>query len=345
MRLFHCACGNRLHFGNTRCLSCERALGFDPQRRAVVALDAGADGLWRAAGGGRQRYRNCANVAAASCDWLVPAESGDALCLACRLTDTIPDLDNELNRIYWGRLEAAKRYLITDLLRLGLPLADRWQDPQRGLVFQFLADADTPEGPQQIITGHAGGRITINVAEADEIHRERTRIALGEAYRTLLGHMRHEIGHYYWMRLIEGSPWQERFRELFGDEREPYEQALQRYYQHGPQGADWAVRHISAYAASHPWEDWAESWAHYLHITDALETAGVYQLTGLPQPGEDIDRLLARWHELSEALNALARSLGQRDPYPFKVTAPVAEKLRFIQQVVESAGSSGGAGS
>lgn len=343
MRLFHCACGNRLHFGNTRCLSCGRALGFAPELRAVVSLEAEENGLWRTAEG--RHYRNCANATAASCDWLVPAESSDALCLACRLTDTIPNLGNELNRIYWRRLEAAKRYLINDLLRLNLPLADRWQDPNRGLVFQFLADADTAEGALQIITGHAGGRITINVAEADEIHRERTRIALGEAYRTLLGHMRHEVGHYYWMRLIEGSTWHGPFREVFGDEREPYEPALQRYYQHGPQGPDWAVRHISAYAASHPWEDWAESWAHYLHITDALETADVYQLTGpTPRHGEPMEQLLERWHQLSEALNALARSLGQRDPYPFKVTAPVAEKLRFIQRVVEEAGSSGGAG-
>ncbi|MFP4130370.1 MAG: putative zinc-binding metallopeptidase [Halorhodospira sp.] len=347
MQVFSCACGNRLHFGNTRCLACGRALGFDPGSRQLLALEPDGEGRWRApTRPGQPSFRDCANHRAAGCDWLVPAGCEDTLCLACRLTLTIPDLDSEVNRLYWRRLEAAKRYLIYDLLRLGLPVADRWQDPERGLVFEFLADAETPDGLQQILTGHGGGRITINVAEADEVYRERMRVALGEAYRTLLGHMRHEIGHYYWMRLIEASPWIERFRALFGDEREPYQEALQRYYRYGPQDPDWARRHISAYAASHPWEDWAETWAHYLHITDALETAAVYGLTDPVHPTRTpVAELLERWHGLSEALNALSRSLGQRDPYPFQVTEPVAEKLALVQAVVGACYDSGGAGS
>ena len=345
MQLFTCACGNRLHFGNTRCLACGRALGFAPDVRQLIALDPGDDGTWRAPTlPGTPAYRNCHNHHAAACDWLVPAEAEARLCLACRLTQTIPNLSSELNRLYWRRLEAAKRYLIYDLLRLGLPVADRWEDPERGLVFRFLEDEASPEGVQQILTGHANGRITINVAEADEVHREQVRVSLGEAYRTLLGHMRHEIGHYYWMRLIDGSPWLVRFRELFGDERRDYQEALQAYYCEGPP-LGWDTRHISAYAAAHPWEDWAETWAHYLHITDALETAELYGFTAPCQPGEDVEGLIERWHRLSEGLNALSRSLGQPDPYPFVVNRAVTEKLRLIQEVVGEAGSTGGAGS
>lgn len=336
MKRFQCPCGQMLHFGNSRCLQCQRTVGYSPDVARLRVLNArDADGLLESvdppAG---QTYRFCANHQHALCDWIIPSDSADSLCLACRLTQVIPNQSFSENRLYWQRLEAAKRYLIHDLIRLDLPVEDRWQDSQRGLVFAFLEDEHTPEGVQQVLTGHASGRITVNIAEADEMRREQARIQLGEAYRTLLGHMRHEIGHYYWMRLIEDSREHlDGFRHRFGDERAPYTEAVQHYYQHGPP-PDWATRCISAYAASHPWEDWAETWAHYLHITDALETAEDYGLVA--HPGDrDFQTLVGHWNELSQALNALARSLGQRDPYPFVITPAVAEKLAFIHRVIQ----------
>lgn len=340
MRTYRCVCGNRLHFGNTRCLSCQRSLGFVPEWRLLTPLeaDAAAGRLRALALPDQPQVRRCANHESARCDWLVAGESSDRLCLACRLTQTIPDLSVGDNRLYWRRLESAKRYLICDLVRLGLPVPDRHRDPERGLTFDFLADQETPEGLRRITTGHDRGRITINIAEADDVHRERVRVTLGEAYRTLLGHMRHESGHYYWIRLVDGGPWLDAFRAGFGDERRRYADAMRAYYDQGPP-PDWRERHISAYASAHPWEDWAESWAHYLHITDAMETARDFGLVAAAGAGEAFAAELERWGELSQALNALSRSVGVGDPYPFVVTATVADKLHLIHQIVEDAAS------
>lgn len=220
-----------------------------------------------------------------------------------------------------------------------MPITDRREDPHSGLAIDFLADQDTATGTETITTGHLQGRITINIAEADDVHREQQRVALGEVYRTLLGHLRHESGHYYWMRLIEKSAKIATFRDLFGDERIDYATAMAHYYQNGPAG-DWSLRHISAYASAHPWEDWAETWAHYLHITDAMETARDFGLVA-PRKSRGIDCEITRWGDLSQALNALSRSVGVADPYPFAITPPVAAKLRFIHDLIVEAGGLG----
>jgi hypothetical protein len=90
----------------------------------------------------------------------------------------------------------------------------------------------------------------------------------------LLGHFRHEVGHYFWDRLVATDPHQlEEFRVLFGDDRQDYGEALKRHYDEGAP-ANWQDTYISMYATMHPWEDFAETWAHYLHIVDTLETAG-----------------------------------------------------------------------
>ena len=186
----------------------------------------------------------------------------------CRLTCVIPDLAINGNREKWYRLEVAKRRLIYSLRRLGLrPFGT---SAGMDLRFEFLADSPEPNGPK-VLTGHNEGRITINIAEADDAKARERRLTMHEPYRTLLGHFRHEIGHYYWDRLITESDLIEPFRELFGDERQDYALAL-KHYQQGP-SADWQNYYVSAYASTHPWEDWAETWAHYLHMTDALETA------------------------------------------------------------------------
>lgn len=344
MKTWRCICGNRLHFGNTRCLKCGRSLGFAPERRAVIALEPAGEGVWQAAAeGDDSRFRRCSHHETIGCDWLVAEAEGAIQCRSCRLTATIPDQGVAENQDYWARLERAKRYLVYDALRLKLPIEDWRSDPRRGLGFDFLADQQTSTGTWSAITGHHSGRITINVAEADDVHRERMRVSLGEAYRTLLGHLRHESGHYYWLRLIADGPYLDRFRERFGDERLDYTSAMEAYYRDAPP-ADWSARHISAYAASHPWEDWAESWAHYLHITDAMETARDF---GLIESRSDanLTDLLDHWDELSLALNALSRSLGLPDPYPFVVNSVVTEKLRLIHELLAALASQSNGGS
>lgn len=339
MKTFRCQCGNRLFFGNTLCLACGRALGFAPDRNAVMALEGPTDdGLWHAADGASPgAYRFCSHRDEIGCDWLVPEAQTNPQCLSCRLTAVIPNLDLADNRVYWRRLETAKRYLVSDILRLGLPVTDWQADPDLGLGFEFLADQQTAEGLRPVMTGHMSGRITVNVAEADHVHRERVRVALGEAYRTLLGHMRHESGHYYWFRLVsrEGERLAA-FRECFGDERVDYKAAMSAYYDTGPPD-DWARTHISAYAASHPWEDWAESWAHYLHITDAMDTARAFGLAAAEKAPDTIDERLEQWSELALALNALSRSLGLPDPYPFNLTPAATGKLRLIHAIIQDA--------
>jgi hypothetical protein len=249
----------------------------------------------------------------------------------------------------WRQLEAAKRRLVYTLVALGLPLPEVASVPSGALTFEFLADPADPDAPR-VMTGHAAGVITVNIAEADDAERERRRLALGEPYRTLLGHLRHESGHYFFDRLVAtDGPRQAAFRGLFGDERQDYAEALKRHYARGPDPS-WPTTFLSAYAASHPWEDWAESWAHYLHMIDSLETAAACGvallphrtdepiLAAAPDPVADadtpFDALLAGWYPLTYMLNELNRGLGRPDAYPFALSPPAVEKLRFVHQVV-----------
>jgi hypothetical protein len=238
----------------------------------------------------------------------------------------------------WRRLESAKRRWIYGLLRLGLPLVDRTEDPQRGL----LLDVKLPEGDEAVLTGHADGVITINLLEADPVKLEETRKAFREKYRTLLGHLRHESGHYYWMRLVENSAFLEPCRAVFGDDREDYQAALSRHYGGEPR-AGWQDSFVSSYATAHPWEDWAETWAHYLHVVDGLETArsfGLIPLAKAPEPTEvpasreEFNRMVDAWAQLAVAMNGLNRSLGLPDPYPFPLTEAIRHKLAFVHRVV-----------
>ena len=340
MKVFHCDhCDALVFFENFSCVSCGHALAYFPDQEKVGSLDRA-----------EKKYRPCANYEQHDvCNWAVPAEEPNPLCRSCRLTRVIPDLGSAANKAAWFRLEAAKRRLVYSLLHLGCPLESRADQPQRGLAFEFLADLP---GAPKIATGHANGVITINVAEADDAEREKRRVQLHEPYRTLLGHVRHEVGHYYWDRLVRDTPRLERFRELFGDERKDYAQALKEHYKNGPP-TDWQERFVSAYAASHPWEDWAETWAHYLHMTDTLEIAAACGLALRPrhpdEPSlkkitvpegegkEPFDQIAADWHALAYVLNNLSRSLGQTDAYPFVLSAPALEKLRFVHRTIAAA--------
>jgi hypothetical protein len=212
----------------------------------------------------------------------VEADSPDAFCAACRHNHVIPNLANTEHHDRWRRLETAKHRLFYTLLKLRLPSTTRPDDPG-GLAFDLLADpAEGTLQPPTILTGHDNGLVTINIAEADDAERERRRRQMGEPYRTLLGHFRHEVGHYYWTVLVENDPSIESFRQVFGDERQDYGQALQAHYANGAP-PDWQTSFVSAYASAHPWEDWAETWAHYLHMVDTLETANAFGLKVRPR--------------------------------------------------------------
>ena len=366
MKTFACACGNRLFFDNTLCLVCGRESGFLPDRLVLSALEqAPAGGELATADGGRPDYRalaagacyrKCRNYAEAQvCNWMVPADEPHAYCVACGLNHTIPDLSQSQNWVLWRRVEAAKRRLVYTLLQLGLPVIGKQQDPERGLWFEFLKDPPQGEAAEQdahVMTGHDEGVITLNVAEADPSAREAMREQVNERYRTLLGHFRHEVGHYYWNLLIrDGPPGRlEDFRALFGDERRDYGEALKAHYARGA-APDWQHAYISVYAASHPWEDWAETWAHFLHMLDTLETAHDFgfavegrRVLARDEGGPAFESLLDDWQRLSVALNELNRSMGLSDAYPFAPSPVALEKLRFVRRVIAEARGAGSAG-
>jgi len=360
MRLFPCRCGATVFFENTNCLNCHRELGYLPDRKTMSALESlDSAGLFHALGSPNDPYKKCQNYAQENvCNWMVRANDASPYCVACRLTKTIPNLEDTENRVRWASIEASKRRLVYSLLELGLPLRSKGEDPSRGLAFAFLADPLATSGDRlsdnNIMTGHNQGLITINIAEADQVERELARRQMHEAYRTLIGHFRHESGHYYWDVLLDRTPLHAKFRELFGDERQDYGAALQGHYAAGAP-ADWQTRFISSYASSHPWEDWAETWAHYLHIMDTLETAKSFgvgsrdsfelidrRLVDIIDPSAGLDSfpgLLRQWVWLSLAINSMNRSMGMRDPYPFVLSRAIADKLAFVHQVVQGASS------
>ena len=363
---YRCVCGAGVYFHNSVCLNCQTDLGYDPDLAQIVPL-ASTDlpGQWTTATrapvakDAARLYYRCANFSsAAACNWLRPANvvapgGDDGLCLACSLNRTVPEQSAPHNQMLWQHIEVAKRRLVVQLLALGLPVRtlqrSPWQDAQRGLAFDFLLEK---QAGMPVMTGHANGVITINAEEADDNFREQARQAMQEPYRTLLGHMRHEIGHYYWDRLVRGTPWIEPFRAWFGDERLDYAQAVQLHYAVGaPPG--WAARHVSAYASCHPWEDWAETWAHYLHMRDTVNTARSF---GLDASDVEVDILpytldalynphvpdaqifvdfVNNWLRMTRVLNELSRSMGERDFYPFTLPRAAIAKLQLVHAVVK----------
>ncbi len=347
MKLFKCQnCGQPLYFENATCESCGLRLGYLPEREIISALEE-VDGAWRALAAPGERYRLCANAQHDVCNWLVPVAEPAGFCAACRHNRTIPDLGSPENLAHWRRIEFAKHRLFYTLLRLKLPRTTRSEDPN-GLAFDFLSiPAASP-----VMIGHASGLITLSLAEADDSERERRRALMGEPYRTLLGHFRHEIAHYYWDRLIGRSPAIDEFRRLFGDEREDYAAALQRYYARGP-APDWSEHFITAYASAHPWEDFAETWAHYFHMVDTLETAAAFGLRLRPKidadlataidfdpHAADMDRIIDAWLPLTFAVNSINRSMGQPDLYPFVLAPSVIWKLAFIHDRIHAENAS-----
>ncbi len=363
MKLFRCqACGQLLYFENTLCERCQHQLGYSAASGRLHALEPAGGEAFKALGqaGGQAgeqpgQWRFCDNAARQACNWLVPAAAADRFCLACRLNHLVPDLSVPANLPPWRLIEAAKRRLIYSLLRLGLAVPSRAEQPDTGLAFDILADPPTPTAPK-VMTGHDNGLITLALAEADDAEREQRRTAMGEPYRTLLGHFRHESGHYYWDRLVRDGGQLEACRALFGDESADYDAALQRHYAQGAPPA-WQDSYVSSYASAHPWEDFAETWAHYLHMVDTLEMAAAFGLSLQPKldrrdeltaeidfdsyAAPDIATLTAAWLPLTSAMNELSRSMGARDLYPFILSPAVIAKLGFVHGLVRGGSARG----
>jgi hypothetical protein len=347
MKVFNCShCQSLIYFENNVCLKCQFPLGFDSQTLSMVTLSAQKDGLYQDLQNKDRKFRYCKNAEYATCNWLIPATEESLFCHACELNRIIPDLTQSQNLNLWKNIESAKHRLIYTLLRLHLPVEKKIGQQEAGIAFDFLADTSPKE---KVITGHDSGTITLNINEADEAERVKHKTDLGERYRTLLGHFRHEIGHYYWEVLIKDSENLNEYREIFGDERADYGEALKNHYNSGAP-ANWTENYISSYATSHPWEDWAETWAHYLHLMDTLETAFSFgidvepktdtkvkgtdaKISQNPYEISDFKKIFKSWLPLTFAVNSLSRSMGYADFYPFVIPDPVVRKLQFIHSL------------
>jgi hypothetical protein len=311
-------CRHPLSFEQRECPNCGGGLLFDSTKLKFARLEDGT---------------SCGNREIIGCNWSV--DDGGRYCGSCSLNRTIPNLSFPRNVLLWRRVEEAKRRLIHDLRRLRLPLVSR---SGAAIAFDILTEEAGP-----VLTGHRSGLITLNIVEADDVERESRRRAFREPYRTLLGHFRHEIGHFYWELLVQGTKLQASFNLIFGDAAQDYQGALQSYYGRTDRAFD-RSGFISEYATSHPWEDWAETFAHFLHIVSTLDT-----LAGLPLALDDrakrvlqdpylendFDALLASWKPLAHSINELNRSLGQSDAYPFELTSAIIGKLHLVHMAIE----------
>lgn len=321
------ACGSAVYFENSVCLHCGAKLAYLRPRRAVVVVDS--EGRYEDASGAR--WHPCANAALSACNWLAAERGGE--CFSCQLTRTRPNDDDASGLSQFAAAERSKRQLVAELDALGLPIVTRAEDPDGGLAFDLLSSAH-----EHVVIGHADGIITINLAESDDGYRERMRNQLDEPYRTMLGHFRHEVGHYFETVLVfNDEDATGRARGLFGDDTADYQAAIDRHYSEGaPEG--WNERFISKYASMHPYEDFAESFAHYLHIWDTLDTAREYLL--LPAGDGEMSfrgRVDNEWLPLSIALNQINRSMGEADLYPFVLSPAVLDKLEFVDGLCRSA--------
>ena len=344
MKIFECGnCFHPLYFENDHCEKCGHITGFYSVTSTMLTFDPSKSPLISDRKG--KAYKYCKNKGLAVCNWLIPDEEDQEFCTACELNRTIPDLSDAENFPKWQKLEVAKHRLVYQLLKLDLAIPPQETNPEIGLSFDFISR----QGDNQIMTGHANGLITILLSEADSVHREQMRKQMSEPYRTLIGHFRHEVGHYFWDRLVANNEKRlAEFRNLFGDDSLDYGEALKKYYQTGAP-AEWQQSFISKYATSHPWEDWAETWAHYLHIMDMAETAFYYGISVKPNVREkslkgsfsfdpyekrDFDKIYQSWAPVAFAINSLNRSMGVPDAYPFVVSSAVVTKMKYIHALI-----------
>lgn len=334
MKTSRCSCGNTLFFDSIRCVACGRSTGYCPTCRAVHDLVVETDEERLSCGHCSAQLVRCKNFAVEDvCNVCVGpddvAENAEPLCEFCAFTRVVPDLSVDGNRERWRRLERAKRRALERIRAIGVPFSQFRGDLP--LWFEFKAD-----GEQPVSTGHANGVITINIREADDVEREKSRVKFGEPHRTLVGHFRHELGHYFWQLFVTGTLLAD-YRELFGNENEPsYDAAREAYYESGPPD-DWPNRFVSAYAAMHPWEDFAETFGAYLDLRAVLGTAVHFGICRkLPR---DFDEMLTEYQTLGVVANEWNRDLGLLDLVPEVFVPPVAEKLKFVHRVMHTAAS------
>ena len=352
MRTFRCLCQNTLFFDNSFCLQCGREVGFCPVCRLIVSLLQTKEGRLHCGNPAcKISLVKCHNYVTYNvCNRCVQSEGQNAidedgtsiapLCDCCSFTRTIPDLSVPGNQEKWYRLEMAKRRLFYDLDLLQLPYGTGPQIVQPALYFDFKADVTltneywgTTGSKEKVYTGHDNGIVTINIREADDVERERLRVELGEAQRTLLGHFRHEIGHYYWDALVK-KRCEAAFIQVFGDPMNPsYQEALTAYYNTAPPN-NWQSQFVSAYATMHPWEDFAETFATYLDMVSLLDTAyHISFFNGSPSLSH-LDTIVIQYQQLGISLNELNRSKGIMDVVPEIVSPGVKEKMQFIHEVI-----------
>ena len=320
MRAFHCeVCGAELFFENSVCVTCGTAIGYSREQGTMAAVSA--------------ERPICANLNRCGCNWIADPTSSVGLCFSCTLTRTRPADGDAVGLGQYWVAEASKRRLIFGLDELQLPI--KVSDGYVGLAFDLLSSSQG-----KILTGYQNGIITLDLAESNDAHREALRQSMDEPYRTVLGHFRHEIGHYY-CEVLALSGRREEFRALFGDETTSYQGALQRHYSTGS-GQNWQDRFISAYATMHPLEDFAEVFGHFLHIADTLQTVQEFGLMGDEERVDPLEAPMAEviartWLPLTKGLNQINRSMGRSDLYPFVLAQPVIVKLAFVADLVANA--------
>jgi hypothetical protein len=353
LKLFACqVCGNILYFENRICRRCGHRLAYLPEELALSALEPIDCSTWKPLAEPVQQRFFCENASQDGCNWLVPPGTSERFCIACRHNGVIPDLSNQIHLVAWQQIELAKHRLFYTLLRWKLPLETVAENPAHGLSFEFLADESESTGPK-VLTGHDEGKITIALIEASDAEREKRRVEMGEPYRTLLGHFRHEVGHHYWDILVRDRGKVEQSRAVFGDDRLDYGAALKRHYDQGAP-ADWQEHFVSQYATTHPWEDFAETWAHYLHIIDTLEMVEASGMSVRPKVDRSgdhtaavnfdpyqagsIEQIIDAWLPFVFAINSVSRAMGERDLYPFVIAPAVVQKLGFMHGLVHGAG-------
>lgn len=335
MHVFHCdRCGAILPFDAATCGSCDAIIGYVGDDRRLRVLSPTADPAVFRLDGADQLVWHCLN-AAWGCNWTVPNEADNTWCRSCQLTRGRPDVGRPDAVAAWVEAEAAKRRLVHQLDGVGLPIVVRSDANPDGLAFDLVHLPG--EGG---ITGHLDGVVTLDLTETDEVHRDDLRRRLGEPFRTVIGHLRHEVGHHYWGYLVQPGDGLDEFHDLFGDPELDYAAAIDQYY--ATATADWdATRFISSYATSHPHEDWAETWAHYLHITDALDTAVAHDLVPPDSAGLligdhvgalEFGEILDAWRPINRAVSAVAATLGTPPPYPFEPSGRVIDKLSFVHR-------------
>jgi len=326
-------CGQQLTFENSVCLGCRSNLGFDPD--AITFVTITASGVHEHTG-----KRRCVNLNIASCNWLAQPDARFGLCPSCELTRTRPADGDEKALALFAEAELAKRRLVVELSELGLHLTRKLEDGDGGIAFDLLSSAK-----QKVFTGHLNGVITLDLAESDDVHRERLRVSMAEPYRTLLGHFRHEIGHFFFDVLLDDDASRRNFEQLFGDPRASYADAVERHYKQGPP-RNWRQNYVSAYATMHPYEDWAETFAHYLHIRDTLDTAAAFGMApagatlATPLAGQvGFQRLVDLWLPLAWSLNMINRSMGHTDLYPFVLPPPALRKMALVHEQIRCGGA------